>query len=449
MTSKERILAVLDGRPADHVPLTFWCFGFPAPPGLAWKTDGREAPYWYSKRLEHIHTLPHPWELEDEFKRAEAWLSLGVDDVLEVSVPWSQDPEVKSEDSVIPPGAGGGGTKKGTGPICRNGPRPTFGRCPASHELDLSPFSGTGGDPRYPVMVRRYDTPSGPLRHAVKQTGGEAPGWPLQPDHVPLFEDYNVSRAVEHAVASPADVPTIRHLFMPPDESQRRWFAERTARMREFARRKGLLVQAWAAFGMDAAVWLTGTQGAVMMAVDAPEAFARLIEIIAETDYARTELAATTEGVDLVCQRGWYSSTDFWSPALFEKYVYPHVAELAALVHRHGKKFGYTLTTGVGRLGPRLADAGVDLLYYVDPVLDKLSPEQALQVSGGRMTVVGGTNAISLASGDTGRIRREVRQAMEVLGPTNRFILSATDALFPDTPWEGVRQMIETWRECW
>jgi len=34
-----------------------------------------------------------------------------------------------------------GGVKKGTGPICRNGPRPTFGRCPASHELDLSSFS--------------------------------------------------------------------------------------------------------------------------------------------------------------------------------------------------------------------------------------------------------------------------------------------------------------------
>ena len=31
--------------------------------------------------------------------------------------------------------------EKGTGPICRNGPRPTFGRCPASHKLDLSPFS--------------------------------------------------------------------------------------------------------------------------------------------------------------------------------------------------------------------------------------------------------------------------------------------------------------------
>jgi uroporphyrinogen-III decarboxylase len=221
------------------------------------------------------------------------------------------------------------------------------------------------------------------------------------------------------------------------------------AKMRDAAEQNGLLVQAWSAFGTDAAVWLAGTEGAVMMALDAPQAFGRLIDIIAETDFARTDLAAATEGVDLVCQRGWYSSTDFWSPGLFEKYVYPHVAELAALVHRHGKKFGYVMTTGVETLAPRLADAGVDILYYVDPVLDKVSPEAARRVSDGRMTVVGGTNAISLASGDRDRIRREVQQAMAVLGPTNRFILSATDALFPDTPWEGVVQMIEAWKECW
>jgi alpha-N-acetylglucosaminidase len=30
--------------------------------------------------------------------------------------------------------------EKGTGPICRDGPRPTSGRCPASHKLDLSRF---------------------------------------------------------------------------------------------------------------------------------------------------------------------------------------------------------------------------------------------------------------------------------------------------------------------
>lgn len=411
MTSKDRILAAINGQPADHVPLTTWCFGFPAPKHLRWETNGRPVSYWYSKRLEHIHTLPQPWELEDEFKRAEAWLSLGIDDILEVSVPWSQDPAIIAKDSVIPTG-------------------------------------GPGGSDKYPVMVREYETPSGRLRHAAWRTAEEPAGWPIQPESVKIIEDYNVARATQHPVSRSEDVPPIKHLFMPPDAEQRQWFADRMAKMKAFADEKGLFTQAWSAFGIDAAVWFTGTQGAVMMAMDAPEAFGQLIDLIGETDYARTELAASTSGVDMVCQRGWYSSTDFWSPRLFDQYVYPHLAELTALAHRHGKKFGYVMTTGVERLGPRLADAGVDVLYFVDPILDRIPLEKAKELFGDRMTMVGGTNALSLASGDPQRIRDEVRRAIDVLGPTNRFILHPMDAIFPDTPWEGVEQMIEAWKEC-
>jgi len=410
MTSKERIQAVLNGERPDHIPMTTWCFGFPAPEHLKWETNGRAVNYWFSKRLEHIHTLPQAWELEDEFKRAEAWLSLGVDDVLEVSVPWSQEQEVTFRDTVIAAGQG-------------------------------------GGDDKYPVMVREYKTASGPIRHAVKRTVDEGDGWPLQPDCVPIIEDYNIPRAVHHAVSKPDDVEAMKHLFAAPDAGQRQWFYDRISKMKAFADDKGLFTQAWTAFGMDAAVWFTGTQNAIMMSMDAPQAFGRLMDIIAETDYVRTELAVKNEGVDMVCQRGWYSSTDFWSPTLFDKYVFPPLSELTALAHKYGKKFGYVMTTGVETLGPRLADAGVDLLYFIDPVQDGISVERAKGLFGNRMTMVGGTNSISLAGSDDNRIHDEVKHAIEVLGPTNRFILHPMDAIFPDTPWEGVEQMIKAWEK--
>jgi uroporphyrinogen-III decarboxylase len=410
MTSKERILAVLEGRAPDHVPLTTWCFGFPAPASLRWTTNGREVKYWYTQRLEHIHTLPQPWELADEFQRAAAWRSLGIDDLLEISVPWGCDPEVSWRDSTLAPGA-------------------------------------RGGDPRYPVLVRDYHTPSGPLRHAVRQTEPEPPGWVVQPNHVPIIEDFNIPRAVQHVVHRPADVPAVRHLFAPPDPTQREAFADRMTRMQTVADREGLCVQAWTAFGLDAAVWFMGAEGAVMMALDAPEAFGQLLDLILDTDSARTELAAAHPGVDLVCQRGWYSSTDFWSPRLFDRWMVPRIAELASVAHRHGKKFGYVMTTGVERLGPRLADAGVDLLYFVDPVQDRVPLEKARDLLADRLTLVGGTNALSLRSGDSARIRNEVRHALEVLGPTHRFILHPVDAIFPDTPWAGVETMIEAWKQ--
>ena len=403
-------MAVLSGKVPDHVPLTTWCFGLPAPRHLRWETDGRAVPHWYSMRLEHLHTLPHPWTLEDEFKRAETWLSLGMDDVLEVSVPWSLEPDVVQKDSLIPTG-------------------------------------GSGGDTRYPVMVREYETPSGRIRHAVRKTGDEGPGWPMQPDCVPLIEDYNIPRAVQHVVTSPTDVEAVKHLFASPNEMQKAWFAERMAKMKAFADEKGLLTQAWVGFGMDAAVWFCGMEGAIMLALDEPKAFGRLMDIIAATDYARAELAVASDAVDMICQRGWYSSTDLLSPALFDQYVFPHLSELTALAHRHGKKFGYVMTTGVEKLGPRLADAGVDCLYFVDPVQDGVALETVRDTLASRMTVVGGTNALSLHAGDPTRIRDEVKRAMDILAPTNRFILHPIDAIFPDTPWEGVEAMIEAWRE--
>lgn len=409
MTSKERILAAWNGISADHVPLTTWCFGLPVPPRLRWKNKGEEITFWYSKRMEYLHTLPpQTWDLEDDFKRVLAWQSLGIDDILDVSVPWSMNPEVTWKDSRL---------------------KPTINE-------------------HYLVLVREYSTPAGTLRHAVRQTEEkQGDGWVIQPDYVPLVEDFNIPRAVEHAVSSPADIPKLRYLFGPPDDKAKRWFTERVQKVREFAEKNDVPVQAWSAFGMDAAVWFTGTEKSILMAMDEPKAFGELMEIIAEADLGRTELAASTSGVDMVVERGWYSSTDFWSPKLFDTYVYPHIVKLAEMAHKYGKKFAYVMTTGVEKLGPRLADAGVDVLYFVDPVQDNISLEKVRDALGQRMTLVGGTNALSLASGDRQRIEKEIKHAIDVLGPTNRFILHPVDAVFPDTPWEGIEQMIEIWQK--
>ena len=406
MTSKERILSCWNGKKPDHVPLSTWCFGFSSLANRTWEKNGSPVRHWYSMRLEHIHLLPEPWELEDDFKRVLAWQSLGIDDILDVSVPWSINPEVTWNDSLIP----------------------------------------RGKESKYPVMVREYATPSGTLRHAVKKTGEDpGEGWVIQPDYVPLIEDYNIPRALEHAVSKPEDIEVVSHLYRAPDEKAVKWFNSRMEDIRIFSEKHEIAVQAWSAFGMDGIIWLTGVEGAILMAMDNPVSFGRLADTVAEADYGRTELACTSPAVDMIVQRGWYSSTDFWSPKLFDEFIFPPIARIAELAHKHGKKFGYTMTTGVEILGQRLIDAGVDVLYFVDPVQDTISLERARDMFSGRMTLAGGVNSVSLASKDKEKIRNEVKRALDVLGPTNRFILQPVDALFPDTPWESVELMIETW----
>ena len=365
--------------------------------------------FWYTKRLEHLHTLPQEWTLDDDFRRVLAWRKVGIDDFLEISVPWSIDPAVTWRETTIPVGK---------------------------------------MDERYPVMIRDYATPAGELRHAVRKTGEDpGAGWVIQPDTVPLIEDYNIPRAIKHAVASPADVDKLRYLYMPPDDNAKRWFKERAQRVVEFAAKEGVPVQAWAGFGMDAVVWFCGTEGAVMLALDELQAFHRLWDIITETDLARVALASAIDGIDLVCERGWYSSTDFWSPSLFNEYVFPHVKQLVDVAHRHGKKFAYVMTTGVELLGPRLADAGVDLLYFIDPFQDKISLEKIKELLSERMTLVGGLNSTFLTNAKDDEVRIHVKRVIEVLGPSNRFILHPVDALFPDTPWHSVETAIKAWEE--
>lgn len=406
MTSRERIRATWEGRAPDHLPLTTWSFGLRAPAELRWERDGRPVRFWYSQRMEHLHTLPEPWSLEDDFARALAWRRWGVDDILDVSVPWSLAPGVRMSDSA-----------------------------------QSSPEGGT-------AMTRTYDTPAGTLRHVVRRTQEQTPeGWVVQPDHVPLFEDFNIPRAVKQAVATADDVPGVRFLYASPDEATRGWLGRRLDEVGEFARREGVAVQAWSAFGMDAAVWLCGTEGAVLLAMDEPEAFERLTADIGDTDVARTALAAAHPAVDLIVERGWYSSTDFWSPALFDRMVLPQIKRVAEVAHRGGKRFGYVMTTGVGRMAARLADAGVDVLYFADPVQDRVDLETLARSVGDRMTLVGGTNALSLAAGAQDRIATEVERFAALRESTPRLVLHPVDALFPDTPEDGIRKLVEAWRK--
>jgi hypothetical protein len=407
MTSKERIKAAWEGKSADHVPLTTWCFGLPVPSNIQW---GKQR-YWFSQRMEHLHTLTFPWDLEDEFNRIKAWQTLGVDDMVDVSVPWGISSDVTWKDSI----------------------------------------TGPAGDERHPVMTREYDTPAGVLRHSVYKTEEEMQeGWVVQPDHVPLIEDFNIPRAVEHAVSSPADVGPMKYLYCPPGAAEREWFEQRMNKVQPFADEAGVPVQAWTGFGMDAVVWLTGTEKAIMMSMDEPAAFHKLIDIITETDAARTNIAAAHPGVDIVTERGWYSSTDFWSPKLFDEFLFPHIKTLAAAAHEHGKKFGYVMTTGVEILGPRLADAGVDVLYFVDPIDPILSGELNLpkvrDLLSDRMTIVGGVSSLTLSKPKE-ELQDQIAASMEVFKPTNRFILHPVDALFPDTSWEGIENLIEIWKK--
>jgi hypothetical protein len=414
LNSRERLLTAIRCEEPDHVPLLCWCFGFTAPPHLRWQHNGREVVHWYTMRVEHIHTLPEPWSVRDDFQRVRRWLDLGLDDVLDVSPPWGVHPEVRIRD---------------------------WQELPTASERSAS-------EP-HPLLCREYQTPAGVLRHVVRRTGeAPIPGWVVQPDHVPLFEDFNIPRGVRHAVVDPEDLPKLRYLLQDPTADQLASYRERMALVRRFAREQGVLVQGWSAFGMDAVVWLCGVERAVLAAMTEPDFFQELVDVIHAFDRRRTEIMLDVGSVDVVVQRGWYSSTDFWSPTLFRRFVLPGLKKLVGLAHQAGARFAYVMTTGALPMAELLLAAEIDLLYYVDPVQDRRADLAAIREKfRGQIAVAGGVNsAVTLKSGSREEIRQAVHTAIRTLGPGG-FIMAPVDALFPDTPWSNVEAMIEAWRE--
>lgn len=408
MRSRERLLSIIKGEEPDHIPLYCWVFGFTAPEHLRWKENSREVVHWYTMRLEHIHTLPEPWDVRQDFKRVDRWLSLGVDDVIDVSVPWGVHSDVRIRD-----------WKE----------------------------SSSAKEP-HTLLCREYDTPAGILRHIVRKTKeDQGSGWIIQPEKVSLFEDFNIPRATEHAVSGPEDLPKIRYLLQDPTKEQLAIYRKRMEKVKRFAAKRGVLVQGWSAFGMDGIIWLAGVEGAIVTALQDPAFFQEFVDTMYEFDRRRTKVMLDVGGVDMIVQRGWYSSTDFWSPALFRQFVLPHLKDLVSLAHQKGACFAYVMTTGLIPMLEMLKEADIDLLYFVDPVQDNVNLELLKQKLDGRFALAGGVNSsITLKKGSPKQIRRAVQNVIKILGPEG-FILSPVDALFPDTPWESVKVIIESWKK--
>ena len=409
MNSRERLLAAIKHEKPDHIPLYCQCFGVAIPPYLRWQQNGREVRYWYSMRQEHDHTWPEPWSVEHDVERVRRWASLGVDDVLEVAPPWGIHPEVRIRDWQEPP----------------------------------TPSE------RYSLLCREYDTPAGTLRHVVRRTDEQrAPGWVVQPDHVALFEDFNVSRGVRHAVVGPEDLPKLRYLLQHPSASQLADYRARMTKVRRFAQELGVLVLGWSAFGMDAITQLCGVEPSILAAMTEPTFFQELIDLIYDFDRRRTEMMLEVGGVDAVVQYGWYSSTDFWSPALFQRFLTPGLERMSRLAHQAGAIFTYVMTTGALHMADQLLAANLDLLLYVDPLKEARGLAAVKAKFEGRVAVAGGiSNAVTLHGGSREEIRQAVETAVRQLGPRG-FILAPVCSLDPDTPWSNVEVMIEAWRDC-
>ncbi len=309
------------------------------------------------------------------------------------------------------------------------------------------------------VFCRRIDTPAGPLTSRVRRRGG----WPTREDF-PLMKDWIVPRMEEPLVKPEEDLEKVRFLFGPIGEAHVRTLREEAAAASALARRLGLLqVGGWkgsvrpglqvdpGVMGCDAMSWLSGMEPVMVLSLSNPAVIEEYARIIHEWNMRMIDVYLDVTEADLVVRRGWYETTEFWTPAAWRRIIAPTLRREADLVHQAGRKFGYIITSAFLPLVDDIIASGVDVLIGLDPSEGKGTqlPEIKRRFRAARRALWGGVSgAITVEMGTGEETEEAVRTALETLGDGGGFILSPVDNVRENTALarENSRRFIAAWK---
>lgn len=388
MASRERMLCAIEGKAADYVPLSFMIFS------ACERRCGGPLDFFLRQKELGLDAVVELWRLNAD--------------------------EVKD---------------------CGDAPGPPVAFGP---EVKVREWREAPAGERYPLLHKEYQTPHGTLTTTVQQTDD----WRLG-DHVPFLDDYVEARSTKPLVTCFDDLPPLRFLLAPPRMHELARTRQLWATGIRFAQENELLSAAGWSVGGDALAWLCGLQASVMMAMDQPELLEGVLDAVGDWNRWRMEVMLDAKP-DLLVRRGWYEGTDFWSPALYRRFLLPRLAAEVRMAHQAGAKFGYILTSGAMPLLDMIIGAGVDVLIGVDPIQGKgTDMAEMKRRTKGHLALWGGVNGfITVERGTPQGIREAVRLALDTLGPDG-FILSPVDNIrdTSEEVWERAMVMIEAWKE--
>ena len=388
LSSRDRMLRAISGREPDYAPCSFMIFG-----ALEQRCQGH-------------------------FEFVAKQMALGLDPFVQVP---PRAPKTQSDHGDL------------FGPPVRFDPR-----------VSVREWREDRKDERYPVLCKEYETPEGTLRVEV----AKSEDWPYG-DHVPFLDDFLIPRSLKFIVEKIEDLDALKYLLIPSPKEDVEAFRANAAEAKRFAEERGLLLAAGWGVAADMAGWLCGLSNLIYMAADQPDLLHAAMDAITRYNRQRMELMLDA-GVDLFIRRGWYEGADFWSPALYRRYLLPGLKKEVALAHSRGAKFGYINTTGTMPLLDLFLEAGIDVLIGVDPVQGSDTDMAAMKRKlAGKMALWGGVNGfVTVERGTKEEVEQAVAEAMRILAPGGGFILSPVDNIrdTSDRTWRNVVALIDAWR---
>jgi hypothetical protein len=291
------------------------------------------------------------------------------------------------------------------------------------------------------VFCQTWHTPAGDLHERLRVTGD----WlqELPPRH-PLLDDFRTARYLEYPFKTTSDLAALPYLFPRHNPADEVAMAAAHAPARALADEFAVPLVGYLPDGLDWLIWLFPAQEAVLRAALEPDFIRTLLASINAAYQQRLGLLLEL-GVDAVLRRGWYESTDFWSPSLYTQFAKPPLLAEVAATHQAGIPFIYQMDSGIMPLLDELASVPFDCLLGADPATSQQDSHTIRERLPGKALWGGLSGPLQLGMGTPADTEAAVARAFVVCG--NRgFVLGPGVGIRHQWPWENIAACDRAWR---
>ncbi|NPV10110.1 MAG: hypothetical protein HPY83_19380 [Anaerolineae bacterium] len=280
------------------------------------------------------------------------------------------------------------------------------------------------------VIGRTFRTPAGLLHDVVQHCG---PGYVNSPVILePLVKDHSDVEKVSFLYPPAADLD-LSGLWM----------------LRDAVGEDGLVeVSFHSPLDVQAAELLRPAERLLTLPYDDPDLLRESLRVCqdAQLGYIRRYL----ESGERVIHVWWfYASMSFgWSPAIYDDFFYPLIAEQVDLVHSYGALYHYYDDGRMLAIVDRLRKLGVDIVStLLPPPSGALTMAEAKARLGNRTCLMGGLDMINvLQHGSPQLVTDTVREIIEAAAEGGGLVIDVTNTVRTGTPVENVRAAVEAAR---
>jgi uroporphyrinogen decarboxylase len=217
-------------------------------------------------------------------------------------------------------------------------------------------------------------------------------------------------------------------------------------------KRYAMLGGDWSPFWHDANE-LLGMENLMCKMHDAPEIVDAVMDHVVNYYFQVNEriLASAANLIDV-----FFIGNDFGSqtgplisPAMFRRFIVPHLRRLTRLAHDYGLKVMMHCCGSFTPLMPTMVEAGIDGLQALQPCTPDMMPPNLKARFGSKLLFNGCVDSHHvLIEGTPELVRKKTQEVLEIMKPGGGYVVSAShDYILEETPVENVLAMFDTARQ--